>query len=77
MDHYMPGPNKQMLGTEAVRTLRSIGYRGIICGLSANDLQKQFLEAGANYFIFKPFPCEKALLHRELWRLVFPDQELV
>lgn len=48
-----------MLGTETVRALRAKGVKSIICGLSANDMQAQFLESGANAFIMKPFPCKK------------------
>lgn len=55
----MASVEKQMLGTETARALRSKGVESIICGLSANDMQQQFLESGANSFMMKPFPCKK------------------
>lgn len=65
----MASIEKQLLGTETVRALRSRGVESLICGLSANDLEQQFVEAGANFFLFKPFPCEKEALSLELIRL--------
>ena len=65
----MASIEKQLLGTETVRALRSRGVESLICGLSANDLEQQFKEAGANHFLFKPFPCEKEALSAELIRL--------
>ena len=55
----MASVEKQMLGTETARVLRSKGVESIICGLSANDMEQQFLESGANTFMMKPFPCKK------------------
>ena len=70
MDQYMASTEKQLLGTETVRVLRSKGLGGvIICGLSANDMEQAFLQAGADYFILKPMPCEKEELTRELLRI--------
>jgi hypothetical protein len=43
--------------------------------LSANDKEKEFLEAGANAFTFKPLPCETKALVRELYRIL--EQDLV
>ena len=71
----MASIEKQLLGTETVRALRSRGVDSLICGLSANDLRQQFVEAGANNFLFKPFPCEKEALYLELIRL-FGDSDL-
>jgi len=58
MDQYMASVEKQLLGTETVRALRADGVTARICGLSANDMEEGFLDAGANSFLFKPFPCE-------------------
>ena len=66
MDQYMASIEKQLLGTETVREMRSKGVESIICGLSANDLEEQFADAGANAFMLKPFPCEKETLRTEL-----------
>jgi hypothetical protein len=39
-------------------------------GLSANDLERQFIEAGGNGFIMKPFQCKPDLLRQELFRVL-------
>ena len=66
----MASVEKQLLGTEAVRAMRAKGVSSIICGLSANDIEQQFLEAGSNTFMFKPFPCEKKALCLEILRVL-------
>lgn len=53
MDMYMASVEKQLLGTEAVLELRRRGVTCRICGLSANDKELEFLEAGADCFSFK------------------------
>ena len=70
-DHYMASIEKQLLGTETTQKLRAKGVKSVICGLSANDLEQQFLDAGANTFLFKPFPCEKEQLEQELIRILY------
>lgn len=69
MDQYMPSTEKTLLGTETIRELRAKGVTSCLCGLSANNLEHAFVEAGANGFIQKPMPCQKEELTRELWRL--------
>lgn len=66
----MASVEKQLLGTETVRSLRAKGISCIICGLSANDKEEEFLLAGANAFMLKPFPCQKDALKRELLRVL-------
>ena len=66
----MASVEKQMLGTETVRALRAQGVKSRICGLSANNMEDGFLEAGADSFLLKPFPCEKEELRRELRRVL-------
>ena len=77
MDMYMASTsqNKQLLGTETVKLLRERFIDGsssncIICGLSANDLEQQFLEAGADEFVLKPFPCKKEEMRKEMMRVL-------
>jgi CheY-like chemotaxis protein len=53
MDMYMASVEKQLLGTEAVRELRNRGVDARICGLSANDKETEFIQAGADAFSFK------------------------
>jgi CheY-like chemotaxis protein len=70
MDQYMTSVDKQMLGTETTRMLRSKGVTSFICGLSANDMEAPFLTAGADSFMIKPFPCKPEPLTQELLRLL-------
>lgn len=70
MDMYMASVEKQLLGTETVVALQSSGVTCRICGLSANDLEEQFLDAGADSFLMKPFPCDPEQLKRELVRIL-------
>ena len=70
MDQYMASIEKQLLGTETVRMLRVRGCRSIICGLSANDKEEEFIASGANGFMLKPFPGKSELLRAELLKLV-------
>jgi CheY-like chemotaxis protein len=77
MDMYMASVEKQMLGTETVKALRNAGVDCRICGLSANDKEAEFLEAGADVFTFKPFPCDARALTQELCRLLYDDETLV
>ena len=70
MDMYMASVEKQLLGTETVSELRNRGVTCMIYGLSANDKEEEFLKAGADGFVFKPFPCKTDLLQAELGRLL-------
>lgn len=70
LDQFMASTDKQMLGTETARALRARGVQSIICGLSANDMESAFLEAGADCFRMKPLPCEKPVLSQELQRII-------
>ena len=69
MDQYMASTQKQLLGTEAIRVLRAKGVCCVICGLSANDIEEAFLNAGADGFILKPLPCKPDALKAELVRI--------
>jgi signal transduction histidine kinase/CheY-like chemotaxis protein len=75
VDHYMASHTKQLLGTETVQALRLKGVSCVICGLSANDKEEEFLKAGATSFMLKPFPCQKDALKRELIRLLFMREQ--
>lgn len=80
MDMYMASVEKQLLGTETVREMRSSGavQDSVICGFSANDMERQFMDAGADAgadaFLMKPFPCQKDQLGRELKRILFGNK---
>jgi CheY-like chemotaxis protein len=58
IDQYMASTEKQLLGTESVRSLRSKCVKCKICGLSANNLEDSVLSAGADFFMPKPIPCD-------------------
>ncbi|KAG7369896.1 PAS domain containing protein [Nitzschia inconspicua] len=70
VDQYMASTTKQLLGTETTREMRAKGCQSVIFGLSANDLESQFFEAGSDGFIMKPFPCKPEPLRQELLRVV-------
>jgi two-component system chemotaxis response regulator CheY len=73
VDMYMASVEKQLLGTETVSALRARGVSCRICGLSANDKEEEFYDAGANAFMFKPFPCDPDALTRTLNRVLYQD----
>jgi CheY-like chemotaxis protein len=75
VDMYMASVERQLLGTETVQQLRARCVKSRICGLSANDKESEFFDAGANAFMFKPFPCESYALTQELCRVLFQDQK--
>jgi CheY-like chemotaxis protein len=77
MDMYMASVEKQLLGTDSVAALRAKGVTSHICGLSANDKEKEFLDAGADAFLIKPFPCEEFALTRELVRILSSNDATV
>jgi CheY-like chemotaxis protein len=70
MDQYMASTQKQRLGTETVAALREKGVSSRICGLSANDTETEFMEAGADAFLLKPLPCDVIAMKQELFRLM-------
>ena len=55
----MASVDQALLGTETVRAMRSRGVNSRVCGLSANDIEANFLSAGADMFLIKPFPCKQ------------------
>lgn len=74
MDMYMASVEKRLLGTETVVALRAKGIRSRIVGLSANNVEDQFFQAGADSFLSNPFPCDSATLNQELIRVLFHDR---
>lgn len=75
MDMYMASVEKQLLGSETIVALRQKGVKCRICGLSANDKEAEFIEAGADCFAMKPFPCRKDELKQELFRVLYQEQK--
>lgn len=77
VDQYMASIEKQLLGTETTRALRSKGVQSFITGLSANDMETPFLDAGADSFMIKPFPCKTNELQAALQHLLeLRDQKI-
>jgi CheY-like chemotaxis protein len=68
LDQYMASIERSLLGTETARAMRAKSVKSRISGLSANDIEGQFIDAGADAFIQKPFPCKKQGLTREVTR---------
>lgn len=74
IDQYMASVERQLLGTETVQAMRAKGIESVICGLSANDIEEQFLNAGANFFMSKPFPCKKEALKEEFHQMLMKSE---
>ena len=72
----MASTQKQLLGTETIRALRAKGVSSKICGLSANDLEQAFLNAGSDFFVLKPLPCGKDALKRVLIHMCTANGDL-
>ena len=47
-------------------SMRSRGVTCTLCGLSANDMEREFKEAGADQFMLKPLPFERQTLQKSL-----------
>lgn len=75
MDMYMASVEKQLLGTETVAELRARKVDSRICGLSANDLEKEFLVAGADAFLIKPFETDSDKLKKTLHHILTGKKE--
>jgi signal transduction histidine kinase/CheY-like chemotaxis protein len=75
IDMYMASVEKQMSGTDTVRALRRLGVTCRLCGLSANDKEMEFIQAGADAFLVKPFSCDKPTMSQELIRILYGDYQ--
>jgi len=73
MDQYMESVEQSLLGTETVRAMRVKGVTSKICGLSANQMRDNFVAAGADSFLLKPFPCKEEELLPVLMELLVDD----
>lgn len=71
VDMYMANVEKSLLGTETVAEMRNRGVKSRICGLSANDKETAFLDAGADAFMFKPFPCKHDEITEALFHVLY------
>ena len=58
MDYQMPN----MDGPTAIRAIRSLGYKGVIIGVTGNVMaldQQEMIAAGADDVLSKPFEIDK------------------
>eukprot|EP00526_Cylindrotheca_closterium_P003678 CAMPEP_0113651902 /NCGR_PEP_ID=MMETSP0017_2-20120614/27686_1 /TAXON_ID=2856 /ORGANISM="Cylindrotheca closterium" /LENGTH=1286 /DNA_ID=CAMNT_0000564645 /DNA_START=247 /DNA_END=4110 /DNA_ORIENTATION=- /assembly_acc=CAM_ASM_000147 len=70
IDQYFVNDESEVLGTDAVVEMRNKGIRGRICGMSANDHENIFDDAGADSFMFKPLPQNADALKQDLLRIL-------
>jgi len=70
IDQYFLSDDSEVLGTDAVVEMRNNGIRGRICGMSANDHENIFDDAGADSFMFKPLPQNPDALKQDLLRIL-------
>lgn len=71
VDQYMEEAGGVLVGTDVVYALRRMRVDSIIIGCSGNDLDQEFMEAGADWVWQKPIPSnEKIIAHlRNLLKL--------
>ena len=68
LDQYYASTERRLTGTETARALRAKGVTSLICGVSANELEDQFLSAGADIFATKPFATSQVQLKQFMER---------
>eukprot|EP00980_Cylindrotheca_fusiformis_P001232 scaffold331_cov117-Cylindrotheca_fusiformis.AAC.10 len=69
LDQFMGTNPTDLLGSEVAVQMRERGIESVICGMSANDVEALFADAGADAFVFKPLPYRKDALLREMNRI--------
>jgi CheY-like chemotaxis protein len=62
VDQYMDEAGGVMVGTDVVFAMRRIRIDSIIVGCSGNDIDDQFLEAGADWVWKKPLPSNSVII---------------
>ena len=67
IDQYMEDAGGLLLGTDTILAMRRRGIESLIIGCSGNDIEKDFLEAGANHCWQKPLPSNGTII-RQLTR---------
>ncbi|KAL3944053.1 MAG: hypothetical protein SGBAC_001881 [Bacillariaceae sp.] len=70
IDQYFVNDESEVLGTDAVIGMRNKGIQARICGMSANDHENIFDDAGADSFMFKPLPQNPDALKQDLLRIL-------
>lgn len=62
MDQFMEEAGGTITGSEAITALRGMGSEALIIGNSGNDLDGNFIEAGADLFWTKPLPPNATII---------------
>jgi CheY-like chemotaxis protein len=62
VDQYMEEAGGVMVGTDVVFAMRRMRIDSIIIGCSGNDMDEQFLEAGADWVWKKPMPSNSKII---------------
>lgn len=62
MDQYMEDAGGILLGTDTIAALRRMGVQSLIVGCSGNDIENEFLEAGADLCWQKPLPTNGKII---------------
>lgn len=64
MDQFMEDAGGLLLGTDTILALRRQGVQSMIIGCSGNDLESDFLEAGADRCWQKPLPANAEIIRQ-------------
>ena len=62
VDQFMEEAGGVMVGTDVVFALRRMRIDSIVIGCSGNDIDEQYLEAGANFVWKKPMPSNSRII---------------
>ena len=73
VDQYMEESGGVMLGTDTVFAMRRMKVDSLIIGCSGNDMNDEFLEAGADIFWGKPLPSNPEIICQLRRGLFEPD----
>jgi signal transduction histidine kinase len=74
-DQYMEESGGVMVGTDAIIAMRREGMDSFIIGCSGNDLEDEFLEAGADMVWGKPMPSNNEIIQQ--FRQGLKERDLV
>lgn len=64
VDQYMEDAGGMLLGTDTILAMRRQKIKSLIIGCSGNDIEKDFLEAGADYCWQKPLPSNATIIRQ-------------
>ncbi|GAX24374.1 phytochrome D [Fistulifera solaris] len=62
VDQYMEEAGGVMVGTDVCYAMRRMNIEAVMIGCSGNDLDKEFMEAGANFVWKKPMPTNDMII---------------